>query len=122
MTRTYAKVTDEKRQLLIDLIQKNMTIKDAAKRVDVKYENAKAIYRVYRKEERTDKRKNRFRYRVTVYGASKQSTQAKRGKRNVGAKSRMSGGKSTRFKHEDEDDDEMDEFSSQKGNTSEFGN
>lgn len=45
-----------------------MTIKDAAKRVDIKYENAKAIYRVYRKEQRTDKRRNRFRYKVTVGG------------------------------------------------------
>ena len=50
MTRNYSKVPDEKRQLLISLINNNMTIKDAARQVDIKYENAKAIYRVYRKE------------------------------------------------------------------------
>ena len=38
-----------------------MTIKDAARLVEIKYENAKAIYRVYRREQRTDKRRNRFR-------------------------------------------------------------
>lgn len=32
------------------MINQNMTIKDAARLVDIKYENAKAIYRVYRKE------------------------------------------------------------------------
>ena len=50
MTRNYAKVPDEKRQLLIEMINMNMTIKDAARSVNIKYENAKAIYRVYRKE------------------------------------------------------------------------
>ena len=64
MTRKYAKVSDDKRQHLIDMINKNMTIKDAAKLVDIKYENAKAIYRVYKNERRTDKRKNRFRYKI----------------------------------------------------------
>ena len=61
MTRNYSKVPDEKRQLLIEMIQQNMTIKDAARLVQIKYENAKAIYRVYRREQRTDKRRNRFR-------------------------------------------------------------
>ena len=41
-----------------------MTIKDAAKVVEIKYENAKAIYRVFKNEKRTDKRKNRFRYKI----------------------------------------------------------
>ena len=40
-----------------------MTIKDAAREVDIKYENAKAIYRVYRKEQRTEKRRNRLRFK-----------------------------------------------------------
>ena len=53
MTRKYAKVTDEQRLSLIEMIRNNMTIKDAARQVDIKYENAKAIYRVYRKEQRT---------------------------------------------------------------------
>ena len=64
MTRNYSKVPDDKRQRLIEMINMNMTIKDAARRVDIKYENAKAIYRVYRKEQRTSKRRNRFRYKL----------------------------------------------------------
>ena len=63
MTRNYSKVPDEKRQQLISLINNNMTIKDAARQVDIKYENAKAIYRVYRKEQRTEKRRNRLRFK-----------------------------------------------------------
>ena len=64
MTRNYSKVPDEKRQRLIELINMNMTIKDAARVVDIKYENAKAIYRVFKREQRTDKCRNRFRYKV----------------------------------------------------------
>ncbi len=64
MTRNYLKVSDDLRQRLISLINQNMTIKDAARLVDIKYENAKAIYRVYRKEKRTSKRRNRFRYKL----------------------------------------------------------
>ena len=64
MTRKYSKVPDEQRAKLIELINQNMTIKDAAKQVKIKYENAKAIYRVYKNESRTDKRKNRFRYKL----------------------------------------------------------
>ena len=45
------------------MINRNMTIKDAAREVDIKYENAKAIYRVYRKEQRTEKRRNRLRFK-----------------------------------------------------------
>jgi len=65
MTRNYEKVSDEKRQLLIDMIRQNMTIKDAARLIDINYENAKAICRVYRREQRTDKRKERLRYKLT---------------------------------------------------------
>ena len=50
MTRNYSKVPDGKRQQLIEMINMGMTIKDAAKSIDIKYENAKAIFRVYRKE------------------------------------------------------------------------
>ena len=46
------------------MINIGMTIKDAAKSIDVKYENAKAIFRVYRKESRTDKRRNRLRFKA----------------------------------------------------------
>ena len=65
MTRNYAKVSDEKRQLLIKMVNENMTIKDAARLIDIKYENAKVIYRVYKRERRTDKRRNRLRHRLS---------------------------------------------------------
>ena len=48
MTRKYDKVSNEQRAKLIELINMNMTIKDAAKIVGVKYENAKAIHRIYK--------------------------------------------------------------------------
>ena len=54
------------------MINRNMTIKDAAREVDIKYENAKAIYRVYRKEQRTEKRRNRLRFKPSKSGNSKQ--------------------------------------------------
>lgn len=82
MTRNYSKVPDDKRQRLIEMINMNMTIKDAARRVDIKYENAKAIYRVYRKEQRTSKRRNRFRYKFgedPPVPSTKASTKPKRG-------------------------------------------
>ena len=71
MTRNYSKVSDELRQQLISMVNQNMTIKDAARLVDIKYENAKAIYRVYRKEQRTSKRRNRFRYKLPLNSSSK---------------------------------------------------
>merc|ERR1712013_320558 len=37
-----------------------MTIKEAAKIIDIKYENAKAIHRVYKNEQRTDKCRHRY--------------------------------------------------------------
>merc|ERR1712186_116317 len=37
-----------------------MTIKEAAKIIDIKYENAKAIHRVYKNEKRTDKCRHRY--------------------------------------------------------------
>ena len=77
MTRNYSKVPDEKRQMLIEMINMNMTIKDAARQIDIKYENAKAIYRVYRKEQRTQKRRNRFRYKLPP-GINKNSPAAAR--------------------------------------------
>lgn len=70
MTRNYSKVSDDKRKRLIDMINSKMTIKDAARIVDIKYENAKAIYRVYRREQRTDKRRNRFRYKLPAKQSS----------------------------------------------------
>ena len=64
--REYTKVTDEQRSLLIQLLESNITIKNAARRAGLKYENAKVIYRVYRKEGRATKKvKRRCSYRTT---------------------------------------------------------
>ena len=52
------------------MINRNMTIKDAVREVDIKYENAKAIYRVYRKEQRTEKRRNRLRFKPRKSGTN----------------------------------------------------
>ena len=98
MTRKYAKVTDEQRLSLIEMIRNNMTIKDAARQVEIKYENAKAIYRVYRKEQRTQKLRNRFRKKVSCERPKsklkKETTRGKQGKNTV--------------KDEDDFDDGMD--------------
>ena len=53
--RAYTKVTDEKRLELIDLLNQNMSIKEASDQMGINYENAKAIYRVYRLEQRKTK-------------------------------------------------------------------
>ena len=64
--REYTKVTDEQRSLLIRLLESNITIKNAARRAGLKYENAKVIYRIYRKEGRATKKvKRRSSYRAT---------------------------------------------------------
>lgn len=60
MTRKYAKVGDNDRQTLILAIhEQGKTIKQAALEIGIPYENAKAIHRVYRKEQRTVKRATR---------------------------------------------------------------
>lgn len=53
MTRKYSKVMDFDRKLLIDcIINKGKTIKQSAIETGISYENAKAIYRIYRLENR----------------------------------------------------------------------
>ena len=48
--RSYTKVKDTERRELIALLDQNMSIKDASDQMGIKYENAKAIFRVYRLE------------------------------------------------------------------------
>ena len=56
-SRGYKLISDKKRHMLIDLIQKqNMKIIDAAEIMDIPYENAKAIFRIYKQEGRTTKK------------------------------------------------------------------
>ena len=47
--REYVRVTEEQRQLLIDLMSQNehLTIRDATDMLQIKYESAKAIWTVY---------------------------------------------------------------------------
>jgi predicted nucleic acid-binding Zn-ribbon protein len=64
MVREYNKVTNEARKTLVRLIREGMQIKEAAQTTDIKYENAKAIVRIFKNELRIEKRKNRFRYKL----------------------------------------------------------
>jgi hypothetical protein len=63
MVREYTRVSDETRRRLINYIKAGRTIKEAAELVNINYENAKAINRIYKHETRVDKKKSRFRYR-----------------------------------------------------------
>ena len=44
---------DEKRMELLRLLDQNKSIKEAAKEIEINYENAKAIYRIWRRERRS---------------------------------------------------------------------
>ena len=59
--REYTKVTNAQRELLIQLLESNISIKHAARRAGLKYENAKVIYRVYKREGRSTKKIKRQR-------------------------------------------------------------
>lgn len=54
MTRKYTKIADGKRQELIRKISTGLSIKDASIETNIPYENAKAIFRVFKSELRTD--------------------------------------------------------------------
>ena len=60
MTRSYSQVDDQLRFDLVKLIaEQKLTIRDAAKQLDINYENAKAIYRTFRMHKRINKIKYR---------------------------------------------------------------
>lgn len=61
MVREYTRVHDDTRATLIKLIHEGKSIKEAAEIVDINYENAKAINRMYRQENRVEKKKHRIR-------------------------------------------------------------
>lgn len=63
MVREYLRVTDESRKRLLKYIVEGKSIKEAAELVNINYENAKAIYRTFKQENRVSKKKSRFRYR-----------------------------------------------------------
>ena len=52
--RTYNRVSDEQRSILIDLMSQNehMSIKDASDLLSINYQNAKSIWNIYRSEGR----------------------------------------------------------------------
>ena len=55
--RNYVKVSDDERELLIDLMEANdhITLKEACILLNLKYESAKAIWTIYRKNGRRHK-------------------------------------------------------------------
>ena len=60
MRRNYTHVDNEKRNDLIALLQSKISIKNAAEQVGINYECAKAIYRTYRLQDRTEKKCRKF--------------------------------------------------------------
>jgi transposase len=61
MTRNYNHINDTMRRRLITLVQQGLQIKQAAAELGINYENAKAIVRVFKNEDRTTKRVKRNR-------------------------------------------------------------
>ena len=51
--RKYTRVPDDKRSELLQVLTKISSIKEAAKIVNINYENAKAILRIWRRERRS---------------------------------------------------------------------
>ena len=66
--RAYAKVTDRQRAELLNLLQQNISIREASEQMGINYENAKVIYRVYRLENRTTKQIKRLMKNEKPYG------------------------------------------------------
>ncbi len=56
--RTYDRVSDDQRVRLLKLLSEQMTIKQAAESLGINYENAKSIYRAWRLENRSLKKKS----------------------------------------------------------------
>lgn len=57
MAREYTRISQQTRDQLIALIEQSMyTIKAAAAELRVPYENAKAIYRIFKKQNRSEKK------------------------------------------------------------------
>lgn len=57
MVKKYVLLTNEQRAELCRLIHKDgLTIREAARRLNIPYPNAKAVNKVYERENRTEKR------------------------------------------------------------------
>lgn len=59
--RPYQKISDHTRNHLISLIIQGLSIKKAAENLNINYENAKAIHRVFTKQKRVNKCQKRKR-------------------------------------------------------------
>ena len=69
MAKKYKKLTDDLRRDLVRLInQEKCSIKEAARRLDIPYPNAKAVNQIYRNENRTSKKSFRFRLKCVDAG------------------------------------------------------
>lgn len=53
--RTYQVVSNEKREQIVDLIEKNHSYRQVAELLKIKYANVRRIYRIYRLENRVQK-------------------------------------------------------------------
>lgn len=69
MVKKYRRLTDEQRYALVKLInEQGCTIKEASRRLDIPYPNAKAVNQIYRNENRTAKKCFRFRLKCVDVG------------------------------------------------------
>lgn len=69
MVKKYSKLNDEKRQELVKLINEDgLTIKEASRRLNIPYPNAKAVNQIYKNENRTAKKCFRFRLKCIDEG------------------------------------------------------
>ena len=73
--RSYVKVSDAQRQVLIELMlqNQNLTLRDASNITQVNYESAKAIWTVYRKQGRSQSLKSKAVQRTVASAQSSAS-------------------------------------------------
>ena len=69
MPKKYQKLTDSQRHELVTMINKDgLSIKEASRRLDIPYPNAKAVNQTYINEQRTAKKSFRFRLKCVDQG------------------------------------------------------
>lgn len=69
MPKKYQKLTDGQRHELVTMINKDgLSIKEASRRLDIPYPNAKAVNQTYMNEQRTVKKCFRFRLKCVDQG------------------------------------------------------
>jgi len=68
--RAYDRISNEQRAALLDLLDSGITIREASAQMGIKYENAKAIYRVFRRTNRRTRQLKRLRRKVVRFPVS----------------------------------------------------